>query len=92
MPKFKGPLEELLYYYDPLVKEMVEKRNGVFQIILKLDENFLKICRERIIKGNLQYGDDWKTKDNLKELDEEKYDIWNYLALHACQKKYRNKS
>lgn len=38
--------------------------------------------------GHRKYGDDWKNKDCLKEVDFEEYDIFNYRILDKCQSEY----
>lgn len=58
---------------------------------LKYFDEFMKICRKRIIMGAKQYGDDWKRKDNLKELEFELFDIANYAMLQYAQLKYKKK-
>jgi hypothetical protein len=82
--------ELLMSLYDKNIKQFVKDNEGEFHICIKLDDTFLRICRDRIIEGKKKYGDDWHYKDCLKELEAEKYDIINYLILNACQEDYHN--
>jgi hypothetical protein len=67
------------------VKAYKKHMEGEIHICIKLDEAFLRTCRDRIIEGHRKYGNDWRTKDNLKEIEYEKFDIFNYSILHCCQ-------
>lgn len=78
----------LLELYDEIIGEFL-KNGREYTIKLKLDKKFLKTCRARIIAGHAQYGDDWQTKDNLKERKAEEYDHFNYLILHLCQSEWK---
>ncbi len=51
---------------------------------------FTKKLRQRIIDAHAKYGDDWKTKDCLKERDDEIYDLINYTLMDKCQKDWLN--
>ena len=76
----KQSLDELLKLYDQFVTEEIIK-------FMK----FLSDARQRIIDGHEKYGEDWKEKDNLEEIEFEKLDIFNYEILDRCQKEWQNK-
>lgn len=81
-------LSELLtYYYEARQGFMQEHGKGYF-IRIPLTPDFLRTCEERIIEAHKKYGTDWITKNNIQEIEFEKYDIINYLLLDMCQKKY----
>jgi len=55
----------------------------------KFFKEFTKIMFERIQEGNKKYGDDWKRKDNLKEMEYELFDIANYAYLQWLKLKLK---
>ena len=77
---------DLFSLYDRKVKE--DKRKYII-IKVELTPEFKKTCRERIVEGHKKYGNDWIHKNNLAELELEKYDVYNYEKLDECQREYR---
>ena len=83
---------KLLPLYDKKVKEHLDQHSRYYRITIELTPKFLAAARERIIEGHKKYGDDWQTKDNIKEIHWEKLDIFNYDKLNECQKEWKNES
>ena len=76
--KHASTLDELLSYYDKFAA--IEKKKF---------ELFQKKARQRIIEGHKKYGEDWKEKDNIAEIEFERLDIYNYEILDKCQRSFR---
>ena len=55
----------------------------------KFFKEFTKIMFDRIQEGHKKYGDDWKRKDNLKEMEYELFDIANYAYLQWLKLKLK---
>jgi len=85
------PLNDLLKRYDDEVNKHLKSKGRFFTINIELTPNFLQTCRLRIVEGHKKYGDDWKTKDCLREAEFEKYDLFNYPILDKLQKAYKKK-
>ena len=86
----KSLKEYLTYYYKARSKVLKEHGREYF-IRIPLTLRFLEICENRVREAHKKYGQDWKTKDNLKEAEFEKYDIVNYDIQARMQKAYRKK-
>jgi len=84
-------LKKLLVLYRAEVKKYLMNHNKTVIVTLTLDDKFLKECESRIVEGHKKYGNDYRTKDCLREIDFEKFDIFNYKMLDECQKSYLNK-
>ena len=56
----------------------------------KFFKEFTKEMFDRIQKGHEKYGDDWRRKDNLKEIEYELFDIANYAYLQWLKLKSKN--
>lgn len=82
-------MKKLLRLYRKEVKKHIETQGKLYTINIYLDKDFLRACEERIIAGHKKYGDDWKRKDNLKEIDFEKFDIFNYMILDRVQREWK---
>lgn len=82
-------LKKLLNLYRAEVRNYLLDHNRLLIITIKVDDKFLKECEDRIIEGHKKYGDDWKSKDCIREIDFEKFDIFNYKMLDGCQKRYK---
>ena len=84
-------LKKLLELYHEEVRKYLANHNKMILIPMLLDEKFLQECERRIIAGHKKYGNDWKKKDCIREINFEKFDIFNYKMLDGCQKTYRAK-
>ena len=84
--------DKFLESYRKEVKRFLSYKGHYIPQIICLDDEFLKICEARIMAGRITYGDDWKTKDCLKERQLELYDYFNYTILDELQKKYRKQN
>ena len=69
-------------YYD--LKD-IGKYPEHLEELLPLYNKFWAKARTRIVMGAMQYGDDWRRKDNLKEILPEILDIPNYAALEYAK-------
>lgn len=54
-------------------------------------QKFVKVMFQRLQEGHKKYGDDWRRKDNLKEMEDELYDIANYAFLQWLKLNYAKK-
>ena len=86
----KGADEEVRIARDmgmPIYTEGVPHNldNNDLAELLNGFEGFVLRCRQRLRMGSRQYGDDWKTKDNLAEAKAEALDFFNYGFLAWMQ-------
>jgi hypothetical protein len=63
----------------------IPQANGEPSELLEGFEHFTRVCRARLRMGAAQYGEDWKTKDNIAEAKAETHDLANYAFLHSMQ-------
>lgn len=84
----KLTLDDLLALYKRKVRDFISHNGIMLKVEIEITPEFYRICENRIIEGHKKYGNDWTKKDCLKELEYEKYDIFNYLILDACQKEW----
>lgn len=80
-------MKSVIDRYDHQVKEYLKAKNFI-HITITLDEKFLKDARDRIIEGHKKYGEDWISKDNLKEMYAEQLDLFNYPRIDEAQEEY----
>ena len=85
-------LIELLPLYRKKVKEHLDKIGHKVHIEFDLDKEFLDTCEKRIVEGHRRYGEDWQTKNNEDELNQELFDIFNYHILGECQREHYNQT
>ncbi len=83
---------KLIPLYDKKVKEYLDQHSKYYRITIELTPEFLKQARNRIIEGHKTYGDDYKYKDNIKEIYYEQLDILNYTMLDLIQKDLKNEN
>ena len=85
-------LIELLPLYRKKVKEHLDKIGRSIHMEFNLDRKFLDACDRRIVEGHKKYGEDYKYKNNIKEMEYEQMDIFNYYILEECQREYTNQT
>jgi len=84
-------LLDLLPLYHKKVKEHLDSVGPNVHMEFKLDKWFLDACESRIVEAHKKYGEDYKYKDNIKEMKYEQMDILNYFILDQIQKELKDK-
>jgi len=73
-------------YYK--LEDIPKGRSEGLEQLLKYYDEFCALERQRIITSHKKYGNDWKTKDSIKEIFYELLDVLGYAALDHAKKRY----